>query len=265
MSRESPVLVDVHPGGRVAVVTLNRPEARNAMNTELAAGLCEELGRLAATRTLRAVVLTGAGDRAFCAGADVKERAGMSDDQWLAQHEVFEEAFLALHHFPRAIFAAVNGVAAGGGLELALRTDFIVAAETARFGATEVRFGIIPGGGATQLLPRVVPLGLARRMLTSGELIDARHALAAGLVTSVHPPDELLDAAVALAESIALNSPSAVRAVRAAVNEGLHGSLEAGADSYLAHYRRLVPLADRHEGVAAFIERRDPSFADPEP
>jgi enoyl-CoA hydratase/carnithine racemase len=258
------VLVDFDAAGRVAVVTLNRPDARNAMSTELAENLVSKLASLAATRTLRVVVLTGSGDRAFCAGADLKERSGMTDEQWLDQHVVFEEMFMALRRFPRPIFTAANGVAAGGGLEIALCTDFILAAENARFGAPEVRVGIIPGGGATQLLPQMVSLGLARRMLASGELIDAHQALAAGLVTSVHPQEELLDAAKGLAESIARNSPSAVKAVRAAVNDGLGVTLEDGVELYLEHYRGLVRLGDRHEGVAAFNEKREPEFADPE-
>jgi enoyl-CoA hydratase len=259
----STVLVDLDAAGRVAVVRLNRPEVRNAMNAELAETLCSRLADLAADRALRVVILTGTGDRAFCAGADLKERAGMTDEQWHAQHKVFEDAFTALRRFPKPIFAAVNGVAAGGGLELALCTDFIVAGDNALLGATEVRLGIIPGGGATQFLPLVVGLGFARRMLVSGEMVDAQRALAVGLVTSVHPAGELLGAATALAESIARNSPSAVRAVRAAVDDGLGVPLEAGVESYLAHYRRLVTLDDRHEGIAAFREKREPVFADP--
>lgn len=180
------------PADRVALVRLHRPEALNALSTRLAEDLIEALGEIGGDRSVRVAILTGSGDRAFCAGADLKERQGMTPEQWHHQHAIFEAAFAALRDFAKPIFAAVNGIAAGGGCELALNTDFMIAAEGARFGQPEVRLGIMPGGGGTQLLPRRVPLGWARQLLESGELIDAETALRIGLVNSLHPPAELL-------------------------------------------------------------------------
>jgi enoyl-CoA hydratase len=245
------------------VVVLNRPEALNALNTEMGRALVTALSELAADLTVRAVIVTGAGERAFCAGADLKERRAMSPDQWRAQHDVFEEAFAAIRDFPRPIFAAVNGVALGGGCEIALNTDFIIAAENARFGQPEVKLGIMPGGGGTQHLPRRIPLGLARQLLVTGDVLDAEAALRAGLVNSVYPAGELLDAAIAIATRIAANSPAAVREVRAAVRDGDGLGIAEAMTVELEHYRRLIDHPDRYEGVAAFNDRRRPSFKDP--
>lgn len=259
---EETVLVQPAAGGRIAVVTLNRPDAYNALNTRLAEELVAALERLASERQLRCVVLTGTGTRAFCAGADLKERAGMTADAWFAQHRIFEHAFASLRIFPRPLFAAVNGVAAGGGLELVLNTDFIVASTTARFGQPEVKVGIIPGGGAVQMLSSSVPIGLARELLMTGDLIDAQRALDAGLVNSLHAPEELLPAALALAEKIAANSPAAVRSVKAALADSIGRPLDEALERGLAFYNELVDGADRYEGVDAFNDRRTPDFED---
>ena len=251
-------------GDAIAIVTLNRPEVLNAMNTALAHSIVESLGALAKDRKVRVVILTGAGNRAFCAGADLKERLGMTGDQWRAQHEVFEHAFGAIRDFPKPIFAAVNGIAAGGGSEIALNTDFIIAVEGARFGQPEVKLGIIPGGGGTQLLPRRVPLGFARQLLMTGELIDAPTALRLGLIISVHPAERLIGDAVALAEKIAAVSPAAIRETRLAIREGIALEIGAAVNVELAHYANLVDHPDRHEGIGAFNEKRTPVFQDPE-
>ena len=257
------VLIE-RPVARVAVLRLHRPEALNALSTKLAQDIIATTAELAADRSVRVAILTGSGDRAFCAGADLKERQGMTPEQWHDQHVIFENAFAALRRFPKPIFAAVNGIAAGGGSELALNTDFMIAAESARFGQPEVRLGIMPGGGGTQLLPRRIPLGWARQLLMTGELIDAETALRIGLVNSLHAADELLPAAIGTAERIAANSPAALRQLRESVAEGLASQLEAALDIELEHYRRLVDHPDRYEGVSAFNERRPPAFADPE-
>jgi enoyl-CoA hydratase/carnithine racemase len=249
--------------GAVAVLVLNRPDALNALDTELARALITAAADVAADRSVRAVVLTGAGTRAFCAGADLKERRGMTGEQWRAQHDVFEGAFHALRDLGKPVFAAVNGVALGGGCELALNTDFIIAAEGARFGQPEVRLGIIPGGGGTQHLPRRVGPGMARQLLMTGEIIDAATALRAGLVNSVHPADALLDEAVRIARAIAANSPAAVREVRLAVRDGEALGIAEAMEAELVHYGRLVDHPDRHEGIEAFNAKRAPRFEDP--
>ena len=250
------------PESAVAVVALNRPEAMNSISTALAHALDAALIELGEDSTCRAVILTGAGDRAFCAGADLKEREGMTPAVWLRQHRVFQAMFRRLRGFRKPIFAAVNGVAAGGGSEIAMSTDFIICAEHARFGQPEVSRGIIPGSGGTQLLPRHIPRGMALQMLLTGELIDAATALRIGLVNSVHPRSELPQAALALALRIARNSPAALEQAKRSARTGVDLSLEAGIDLELEAYRRMVDHPDRYEGVRAFNEKRDPNFED---
>jgi enoyl-CoA hydratase/carnithine racemase len=256
------ILVERVAGGRVAVVTLHRPEAYNALSTQLAEAIVATFAQLADETTLRCVILTGAGPKAFCAGADLKERSDMTAEAWFAQHRIFEAAFECLRRFTKPLFAAVNGVAAGGGLELALNTDFIVASTNARFGLPEVKVGIIPGGGGVQMLPSRVPAGFASQLLMTGELIDAQRALAAGLVNSLHEPDELLPAALEIAERICANSPAAVRAAKAGVADSVGRPLDEAVERGLELYNELVDGPDRYEGVRAFNERRPPSFAD---
>ncbi|HST18709.1 MAG TPA: enoyl-CoA hydratase-related protein [Gaiellaceae bacterium] len=257
------VLVDA-PTLAVGVLTLNRPEVRNALSTELALALSKALRGLSASSDIRAIVLTGSGDRAFCAGADLKERDGMTDEAWASQHVVFEETCAALRDCSRPVIAAVNGVAAGGGLELAMSCDFVVASSGACFGQPEASRGIMPGLGGTQLLPRLVPAGLAAELLLTGRLVDADEALRAGLVTHVFAPDELLPSAVALAESIAASSPQAVAQIRRALRLGRDVPLAEALELELDCYRETATHPDRVEGIRAFNERRPPTFADPD-
>ncbi len=257
-----PVLVDSLGNGRVALITLNRPEVMNALNTGLALRLIDVLRDLAERPAVRVVIVTGAGDRAFCAGADLKERLGMTSEQWTQQHRVFEH----MHHLVRAmrkpIFAAVNGAAVGGGCELAMSTDFLIASETARFGQPEVKRGIMPGAGGTQFLPRFVPRGLAFQLLMTGELISAHDALRCGLVNRVCPPGQLLTVAGEIAEAIAANSPAAVQQAKRSAKMGLEQPIEQAIEIELECYQKMVAHPDRVEGVAAFNERRTPNFLD---
>jgi enoyl-CoA hydratase/carnithine racemase len=262
VNSEPLLLADTFDRGRGAMLTLNRPQVHNALSTSLAKAILGELERLDEQPSLRCVILTGSGTRAFCAGADLKERAGMTADAWRAQHAVFEAVFTRIRRFPKPFIAAVNGVAAGGGFELALNADFIIASTTARFGSPEVRVGIIPGGAAPQLLHRAVPVGLARQMLMTGELIDASCAHAAGLVNSLHEPDQLRAAALELAQRISGNSPAAVRAVKEALAGSLGKPPEDAIIRGLELYNTLVDTPDRYEGVTAFNEGRPPDFAD---
>ncbi|HEX6492819.1 MAG TPA: enoyl-CoA hydratase/isomerase family protein, partial [Candidatus Dormibacteraeota bacterium] len=171
MAEEDPVLLRREENGRIALITLNRPSVLNAMNTALGVRLAEVLDEVGGDPRVRVAVLTGTGERAFCAGADLRERQGMTPEEWARQHRVFERALGRLRVLRQPVIAAVNGVAVGGGCEIALSTDVILAAQTARFGQPEVTRGIIPGGGGTQLLPRRLPRGLALRLLMTGELI----------------------------------------------------------------------------------------------
>ena len=251
------------PRPHLRVVRMNRPQAMNAMNTRMG----EELRDLfrdhaadALADDLRCVVFIGAGERAFCAGADLKERQGMSEPIWRAQHVIFEEAAEALWRYPVPVIAAVNGVALGGGCELALCADFILAAETARLGQPEVMRGIIPGAGGTQRLPRRIGIARAKELLYTGRMLSAQEALEWGLVNHVVAPEALLDKALALGEQIAANGPIAVRQVKKAVDRGLNGSLADGLVLELEAYNSTIPTEDRHEGVNAFNEKRPPQF-----
>lgn len=262
MAAEPVVLVEHLSGGRVALVTLNRPSVLNAMNTEMGLRLGEIMEELDEQPQVRAVVLTGSGQRAFCAGADLKERLGMTPQQWTQQHRIFERAHRTIRTLRKPIFAAVNGVAVGGGCEMALSTDFVIASELAQFGQPEVSRGIMPGAGGTQLLPRRLPRGLALQLLMTGELINAPEAHRWGLVNRIHPPDRLLPEALRLAEAIADNSPTAVQQAKRSARLGLDLPLEQAVEIEIDCYQSLVDHPDRYEGVAAFNEGRKPSFQD---
>ncbi|HEY7199129.1 MAG TPA: enoyl-CoA hydratase-related protein [Candidatus Dormibacteraeota bacterium] len=246
----------------VALVTLNRPHVLNAMNTAMGVRLGEVMTEIAEDASIRVVVLTGTGERAFCAGGDLRERQGMSPEQWTRQHRVFERAHHLIRNLRKPIFTAVNGVAVGGGCEMAMSTDFLLAAEHARFGQPEVTRGIMPGAGGTQLLPRFMPRGLAFQLLMTGELISAADAHRWGLVNRVCPADTLMDEAMRLAERIAANSPAAVQQAKRSARMGLELPLEAGIEVEIECYQRMVDHPDRHEGIDAFNERRTPVFQD---
>lgn len=244
----------------VAAVTLNRPEVLNAFNTVMGREIADAFGRLAADADVRAVVLRGAGERAFCTGADLKERAGLDDAAWEAQHRVFEAAFQAIRTCPQPTIAAVEGFALAGGLELAMCCDIILAGAGASFAQPEVTRGIIPGGGGTQLLPRLVGRGRAKELIFSGRRIDAETAERWGLVTRVVEAGQAYRAALELAVQIAANGPIAVRQAKRAIERGLDVGLEAGLAMELEEYARCIPTEDRREGIRAFNERRPPRF-----
>ena len=250
------------PAPHVCLVTLNRPDAANAFNTRMA----EELTRVFEALNLdpgdaRVVVLTGAGDRAFCAGGDLKERHGMSDEAWFAQHRVYERMVRAVTGLPLPLVGAVNGAAYGGGCELASACDFLYAAEHARFAQTEVTLGIIPGAGGTQLLTRAVGERRAQEIILSGKPFSAQQAAEWGLVNHVCPAADLLPMVMETALAIAANAPVAVRQAKHAIRSGVGMPLAAGLSFEIEAYNRTVTTADRREGVAAFIEKRKPDFS----
>ena len=197
---------------RVLLVTLNRPQVRNAFNTQMGQELLDLWTRLSADAgEARCVVITGAGEQAFCAGADLKERKGMTSEAWHSQHELFERAFWTLGDLPLPLIAAVNGPAYAGGFELALMCDFIYAARTARFALTEVSLGIMPGAGGTQNLPRAVGERRAKEIILTARPFSAEEATQWGLVNRLCEPGELLTAALETAATIAANAPLAVK------------------------------------------------------
>lgn len=250
-----------HEGEHVLVVTLDRPEVLNAINTQMGREQLELWTRLTADPgALRCVVLTGAGERAFCAGGDLKERDGMSEADWRAQHEIFERSFVALVELPLPVIAAVNGHAYGGGLETALGCDFIYASRNARFALSELRLGIMPGGCGTQNLARAVGERRAKELILSARAFGAEEAQAWGLVNKVCEPGKVLAEAIAAAREIAANAPLAVRQAKKSIHYGLQMDLLTGYRFEIEAYNRLVDSEDRREGVRAFNEKRKPEF-----
>ncbi len=256
------VIVQTEEDGHVAVVVLNRPHVLNAFNTAMARRLSQVLDEISVQPQVRAVILTGAGERAFCTGGDLKERRGMTPEQWTLQHRLFESTHWKLRNLRKPVFAAVRGYALGGGAEMALSTDFIVCSESARFGLPEVTRGIQPGAGGTQLLPRTAFRGMALQLLMTGAPIDAAEALRIGIVNKVVADAELMPAALGIAVQIARNSPSAVQQAKHAAVLGLDQPLEHGIEIEIECYQRMVGHPDRHEGVNAFNEKRQPKFLD---
>jgi enoyl-CoA hydratase/carnithine racemase len=246
--------------GHVVTVELSRPEALNAMNTAMGEDLLRCLEELHRDRSVRAVVLTGAGTKAFCVGGDLKEREGMTDEAWRAQHVIFEAAAARLLHCPVPVIAAVEGFAMGGGCELAVLSDLVVCGETAVFAVPEVTRGIFPGIGGTQLLPRIVGAPMAKEMIFTGRRVDAREAKAIGLVNHVVPAGQARAKALEIAATIADNGPIAVRQAKKAINWGGETDLETGMVLAIEAYNNTVTTDDRLEGVRAFNEKRKPRF-----
>jgi enoyl-CoA hydratase len=258
------VLVDHLSGGRIAVVTLNRPSADNAINTEMGARLTDVVETIAVRPAVRVVVLTGAGNRAFSIGSDLRQRRNMTKEDWLRQRQDFDRTLYTVRQLRKPIFAAVNGMAYGGGSELAQSVDFIIASDNASFGQPEAMLGLAAGGGSPVFLPRVLPPGRALQMLMTGDPITAAEAYRLGMVTELHPQADLMDAALRIAERIAGNSPTAVQAVKRAVHLGDGQPVEQAIATMMdAHWRSAVH-ADRLEGIGAFNEGREPTFSDPD-
>lgn len=250
-------------GAHILVVTLNRPEAANAINTQMGHDLVAIFEALAQSGIgeLRCVVLTGAGDRVFSAGGDLKERCGMTDAAWAAQHLVFERAIRALLCCPLPLIGAINGAAYGGGCEIAAACDFLYADPAARFALTEVSLGIIPGMGGTQTLTRALGAGRAKELILSARPFGADEAMAWGLVNHVTASGAVLAEALATAERIAANAPIAVRQAKRAIEAGRDMALSLGLQFEIEAYNRTIPTADRSEGVLAFNEKRSARFS----
>lgn len=248
----------------VAIVTLNRPDRMNTLGGTMKPDLARAfLDYARSDARVRAVLLTGSGDRAFCAGADIKERAGntvVGTDYFFAQrttHDLFRD----IEEFEKPVIAAINGVALGGGLELALCCDIRLASAEARFGLPEVRLGVIPAAGGTQRLPRLVGEARAKALILTSELIDADTALRYGIVTTVLPQAELMPAALALAQRIADQPPLAVRYAKRAINRGMQTDLDSGLEFERYAAAMIIDSEDRKEGMRAFVEKRKPVFA----
>ena len=242
----------------LAIVTLNRPGALNAMNTLMFHEFLALLREQAYNENLRCMIITGAGDRSFSTGGDLKERNGMTNDQWRQQHHLIEDMFEAVWSFPIPVIAAVEGFAYAGGCELALGTDFIVASETAEFALKEITRGIMPGGGGMQRLARSIGVRRASELIYTGRAIKADQAYDWGLVNRVVPPGQALPAALAIAREIAASAPMAVRAAKVTLSRGQDCDSRTAYALDIAAYNQLVGSEDRLEGIAAFNEKRPP-------
>ena len=244
----------------VVTVEMHRPSALNAMNTAMGRELLDCFDKLFWDKEARAVILTGAGEKAFCVGGDLKERQGMTDDAWRDQHIIFEQAAFRVLRCPQPVIAAVEGFAMGGGCELAVLSDFVVASETAIFAVPEVTRGIFPGIGGTQLLPRIVGAPFAKEMIFTGRRVAAEEAKSVGLVNHVAPAGQALAKAREIAGTIAQNGPVAVRQAKKAIAWGSEADLETGMMLAIEAYNITVHTEDRLEGVRAFNEKRPPEF-----
>jgi enoyl-CoA hydratase len=251
------VLTDV--AGRVATVTINRPEKRNALNEETRRSIIAALDQMERDPAVRVVIVTGAGDKAFIAGADIAEfegRAPMDQFRVMSEWSVYQAA----DRFPKPIIAAINGFCLGGGCEFAMACDIRIAADSAKLGQPEINLGIIPGGGGTQRLPRLVGLGNAFRLLYTGDLIDAAEALRIGLVDQVVPAADLMTQARALAEKIAAKSPVALSLLKEAVRASVRSALDDGLRQEITLFGLAFSSEDKKEGIAAFLAKRTPDF-----
>lgn len=250
------------PSPHVLVITMNRAEAMNAMNTQMMQDLRDCFAAFyVEPDQARCIVLTGAGDRAFCAGADLKERNGMTDAIWRRQHAIVEQAIRAMMDCPIPIIAAVNGAAFAGGCELALSCDFIYASENARFAQTEVALGIIPGAMGTQNLPRAIGVRRAKEAILTASPFGATEAHDWGLVNRLFPTvAEMRAAALAAATKIAGNAPVAVRQAKASIGKATDLDRANGYAYEIEAYNRTVGTEDRQEGIRAFNEKRKPDF-----
>jgi enoyl-CoA hydratase/carnithine racemase len=248
------------PTEHIVELILDRPAALNAVSTELADHLSGMVRAIAADAAVRAVVLSSSQERAFCVGADLKERAGFSNEQLLAQRPVIRGMFGSLLDLPMPVIASVAGFALGGGFELALSCDLIVADETAVFGLTEVTVGLVPGGGGTQLLARRIGAGRAADLLLTGRKVDAQEAFRLGIVDRLAVGVHVRQLALAVATSIEANSPLAVRYAKHALRSGLGTPLHDGLEIEDAAWRAAAMSADRREGISAFTEKRAPQW-----
>ena len=257
MATEQVVLKNID--GHVATLTINRPDKLNALNIATRSRMVEELNDLAANDDVRVVIVTGAGEKSFVAGADIAEFEGRSPvDQFRVMTD--SSMFLAVDQFPKPIIAAINGFCLGGGCELALACDIRIASEKAKLGQPEINLGLLPGGGGTQRLPRLVGMGAALKMLYTGDFIRADEAHRIGLVDEVVPPDQLEARAKELANTIASKSPVALRLIKQAVRTSARTSLDEGLKQEVTLFSLAFASEDKKEGVDAFLNKRQPTF-----
>ena len=256
--KEQVLLVEKKNG--VAVLTLNRPEVMNSFNFPLLNALKEHVDALRFKTDIRVVIITGSGQKAFCAGADLKERTTLDEQQVKEFIFTIRDLFTSIEYLNKPVIAAVNGVALGGGTELALACDIRIAASNASMGLTETRLAIIPGAGGTQRLPRIVGRGKAKELIFTGRRIDAQEALQIGLVNQVYEKDTLMAECLKMAAMICETGPIAIEQAKYAINYGLETDLHTGLGIESNAYWTVIPTEDRLEGLAAFKEKRKPIY-----
>jgi enoyl-CoA hydratase/carnithine racemase len=259
-STNVPETLELEAHDHVATLRLNRPDSLNAINTRMAEEIIAACQRIAEDEDVWVVTLTAAGDRAFSVGADLKERRHMSVDQWRKQRKIIVRAFRALNSLELPMIAAVDGYALGGGCELALACDFIIAGEKAEFALPEARVGILPGGGGTQLLPRRVGLAMAKELMFTGRHIDAHEALRIGLVNRLVPSRSLFETVATVTSEILGASPISTRQIKLAADRGAGMDLWSGWALEEEAYVTCLHSEDRAEGLIAFHEKRPPRF-----
>ena len=256
--REEVLLSESHPP--VCLLTLNRPRMSNAFNVQLLQELERAVAEARFAENLRVLVITGAGTRTFCSGADLKERLTMSEAEVRRFLFSIRRLFNDLEALPLPVIAAINGVALGGGMELALACDLRVATVNASMGLPETQLAIIPGAGGTQRLPRLVGVSVAKELIFTGRRLTAEEALAKGLVNRIVAEDKLLDVCFELAEEICGAGPIALRQAKLAINKGLEVDLHTGLAIEASSYEVCIPTEDRVEGLRAFQEKRKPVY-----
>lgn len=246
--------------GSLAEVTINRPKALNALNKQTLEELGDVIGELSENNEVKVVIITGAGEKAFVAGADIKEMKDLNAIQGREFGRLGQKVFSAIEHMPQVVIAAVNGFALGGGCELALSCDIRLASKKAKFGQPEVSLGITPGFAGTQRLPRIIGKGLAKEIIFLGEPIDANEAYRIGLVNKLYEPEELLDKAKEMAIKIASKGTYAVSLAKSAINDGMNMDTESAYKYEADVFGLCFATEDQKEGMSAFIERRKPDF-----
>ncbi len=244
----------------IVTLTLNRPEVMNSFNFQLLHALREQVEDVRFKRDVRVIIITGAGEKAFCSGADLKERATLSPDQVKEFIFTIRNLFTSIEQLNKAVIGAVNGVALGGGTELALACDIRIASMNASMGLTETRLAIIPGAGGTQRLPRLVGRGKAKELIFTGKRIGAEEALSIGLVNQICEPEDLLDECKKMAAMICETGPIAIEQAKYAINYGIEADLHTGLALESNAYWVTIPTEDRLEGLAAFREKRKPEY-----
>jgi enoyl-CoA hydratase/carnithine racemase len=244
----------------ILLLTLNRPEVMNSLNFALLHAIGDQVEAVRQRTDVRVVVITGAGEKAFCAGADLKERATLPPEKVKEFIHTIRDLFTSIEGLNKPVIAAVNGIALGGGTELALACDIRIASTAATMGLTETRLAIIPGGGGTQRLPRLIGKGKAKELIFTGRRVNADEALTIGLVNRVCPPTDLLDESRKMAQTICEAGPIAIEQAKHAINYGMETDLHTGLAIESNAYWTCIPTEDRLEGLAAFKEKRKPVY-----